>query len=402
MKYLYIIIIAVFYGCSGNDVEKSTVNQGNPVEIKIDVSEAKPMHMSEFFSNISYFPLTAPGDSPIGRINKIMPQGDKIALYDQAKKSVWIYTENGDYLNEVRIPQGRGPGELEHISDVYFDEEFRIQAMGAFKFVTLDLQGNLLNETQLNLFATYLIYNTVDSTYFAFADGNPNLRLPEHHQGYNLYEFDENGKIENRYIPIEKNKQGIAFGIPNYFPTYKSQKYFFKHLHDTVYSIGTNGVEPAYTFDFGSQALPDEIFEKRSEYGSEIWQWTDFFDNEVRPYDYITHKNNFEITDRFIHTRVGSSQSKHMILYDRDSKVTHVGEEKFVNDIDFGPSPFIYQSSDEHLFSYVNANDFLRLMNDIYENDREKYLSTSMDRLRSIANSMTDARNPILMRLNFK
>lgn len=331
-----------------------------------------------------------------------MPQGDKIALYDRAKKSVWIYTEEGGYVNEVKIPQGRGPGELDHIADVYFDEEYNIHAMGAFKFVTFDKNGNLLKETQLDLWVGSFTFNTADSMYYGYGDGNPNLRLQKKHQGFNLYSFDKEGEIKNSYIPVEKNKQGIAFNVPNYFPAYNGKKYFFKHLHDTVYSIEANGVKPAYIFNFGNQNLPDAVFEKRSDYGTEVWQWSDFWDNEVRPFDYITHKNNFEITDRFIHTRVGSSESKHMILYDRDSRVTHVGEEKFVNDIDFGPSPFVYLSSDEYLFSYVDANDFLGIMNDIYENNREKYNSSSMHRLRSIANSMRDIRNPILMRLEFK
>lgn len=401
MKYLYLIIFAVFYGCSGNGSENnSTVNQGNPVEIRIDVEEAKPLYMSEFFSDISYFSLNTPNDRPIGLINKIMPQGDKIALYDRTKKSVWIYTENGDYVNEVEIPQGRGPGELEHISDVYFDEEFNIHAMGYFKFIVLDMEGNQLNETRLDLFVRHFTY--VDSSYFGFSDGNPNTGIPEQHQGFNLYKFDEDGNIENSYRPIEKNKQGIGFGVPNYFPVYEGDQYYFQHLHNTVYSINTTGITPAYTFDFGDQAVPDEVFEHRFDYGSEIWEWTDFWDNEITAYNYVVYKTNFEITDRFIHTNVGRQDVSYMVLFDREEKVTHVGEDTFVNDIDYGPSPFIYLSSDEDLYSYVDANDFLSLMNDIYENDREKYMSDEMSELRSIANSMTDVGNPILMRLEFK
>jgi len=59
-------------------------------------------------------------------------------------------------------------------------------------------------------------------------------------------------------------------------------------------------------------------------------------------------------------------------------------------------------SSDQSLYSYVEANDFLRLMNKIYKEDREKYFSTKMSRLRELANGMTDVKNPILMRLDFK
>ena len=403
MKYLYLIIFVVFYGCSGDNSENNgTINQGKPEEISIDVEVTKPLYMSEFFSDISYFPLTTPDDRPIGRIFKIMPQGDKIALYDRAKKSVWIYTENGNYVNEVKIPQGRGPGELEHISDVYFDEEFRIHAMGYFKFIVLDMEGKQLNETGLDLFANKLTFSTVDSSYYGHTDGNPNLRLPEEQRGFHLYKFDKDGNIEDSFIPINKKKQGIAYNVPNSFPIYKGNQYYFKHLHDTVYLLDKTGITPAYTFDFGDQALPDEVFDKRYNYGSEIWEWKDFWDNEVTAHNYVVYKTNFEMTDRFIHTLVGSRETKYMVLFDREKNVTHVGRGTFVNDIDYGPSPFIYLSSDEHLFSYVDANDFLGFMNDIYENDREKYISDKMSELRSIANSMTHARNPILMRLEFK
>jgi len=401
MKYILLITL-LLAACSGSESNTNIAESSDIVTININVEEAKPILMSEFFSGITYFPLSNPTGEPVGNIFKIMTQGDKIALYDRPKKSVWIYTDEGEYLNEVKIPQGQGPGELEHISDVYFDEQFNVHAMGAFKFVTLDMEGNLLNETQVDLFAKYFTYIVEDSIYFGFADGNPNARIPEQHKGYDLFAFNDNGKITNSYVPIEENKQGISYGIPNYFPEHDGQHYFFKHLDDTVYAIKDNRVEPAYLLDFGEQALNDEVFEKRSEYGGEIWQWTDFWESEIEPNDYIVYKSNVEITDRFIHTRVGNSNSKYMVLFDRDRKKTHVGEETFVNDIDNGPSPFIYLSSDEHLYSYVDAYTFLGHMNEVYENDREKYFSNEMSRLRTLANSMREESNPILMRLEFK
>lgn len=401
MKYIFLFTLLIA-ACSGSESNTNLTESSDIVTININVEDAKPIHMSEFFSDIKYFPLSNPTGEPVGSIFKIMTQGDKIALYDKPKKSVWIYTDDGEYLNEVKIPQGQGPGELEHISDVYFDEQFNVHAMGAFKFVKLSKDGELLNETQFDLFARYLTYIEDDSTYFGFADGNPNARIPEQHKGFDLFAFNDEGRITKSLIPIDKNKQGISYGIPNYFPEYDGQNYFFKHLDDTIYEVKNNRVEPAYLLDFGEQALNDEVFEKRSDYGEEIWEWTDFWENEIIANDYIVFKTNFEITNRYIHSRVGNTKSNYMVLYDRVNKTTHIGEERFVNDIDNGPSPFIYLSSDEHLYSYVDAYTFLGHLNEVYENDRERYFSDEMSRLRTIANSMRDESNPILMRLEFK
>lgn len=401
MKYCLLIFL-VFIGCEDRPSERSINRSGEVEEIYIDVDQAQPMRMSDYFSRISYVSLHAPNNSPMGIITKIMPQGDTIALYDRTKKSVWIYKEGGAFIGEVKIPEGRGPGELEHISDVYFDEDFRIHVLGAFKIMTLDMDGNLIAESSMDLFARYFTYDVTSNKYYGFANGNSNVRIPDEYKGYDLFKFDDTGVIEKSFIPIEKNKQGISYGIPNYFPKFKGEYYFFKHLHDTVYKIEGDVVQPAYALNFGDYALPDELFERRKDYGNEIWQWTDFWDNEIEPYDYIVYKTNFEITEKYIHMRVGNNDSKYMILYHKDKKETYVGEDRFINDIDFGPSPFIFMSSDKHLYSYVNANDFLRHMNSVYESNRERYSSNRMIELRRLANAMSENSNPVLMKLEFK
>lgn len=401
MKYC-ILIFFLFLGCSESSSEKSINKSREIVKIDIDIDEARPLRMSEFFSGITYISLKTPNNSPMGIITKIMPQGDTIALYDQSKKSVWIFNDEGIFESEIKIPEGRGPGELEHISDVYFDEDLRIHVLGAFKFITLDIDGNLLMESSMDLFARYFTYDLISKSYYGYADGNPNVRISDEYKGYDLFKFDDTGVIENSFIPIDKNKQGISYGIPNYFPTYIGEHYFFKHLHNIVYKIEDDEIQPAYVLDFGDYALPDEIFERRKDYGNEIWQWTEFWDNEIEPYDYIVFKTNFEITEKYIHMRVGNSVSKYMILYDKKEKETFVGEARFINDIDFGPTPFIFMSSDNHLYSYVNANDFLRHMNAVYENNRDRYFSNKMSELRRLSNSMNENSNPVLMKLEFK
>lgn len=122
MKYCLLILL-VFIGCEDRPSDRSINRSGEVEEIYIDVDQAQPMRMSDYFSRIFYVSLHAPNNSPMGIITKIMPQGDTIALYDRTKKSVWIYKEGGAFIGEVKIPEGRGPGELEHISDVYWSQQ---------------------------------------------------------------------------------------------------------------------------------------------------------------------------------------------------------------------------------------------------------------------------------------
>ncbi|MTI87933.1 MAG: 6-bladed beta-propeller [Balneolaceae bacterium] len=400
MKY-GILLLSVFLSyCSAEHPRVVDDHDSELVKITVDVEKTDTLRMSEYFSNITYHHLKTPNNEPIGRIFKILIQDNHVALYDRSKKSVWIFTKSGEYVNEVKIPQGRGVGELENISDVYFDNENRIHALGSFELLMLDMEGNLIEEISLDFFGYRFTYYENTGNYFAYS-GTFNTRIPDQFQGYDLYKFNMRGQVIGSYIPQVENKLGLDFGVPNSFPVYRGVYYYFQHLNDTVYYIGENDLKPAYVFEFGDQALPEEIFERRKKYGTEFWQWSDFWENEIDPYDYITHKTNFEVTDRYIHSRLGSAESNYMILYDREKKTTHIGKDKFVNDIDYGPSPYIYLSSDESLYSYVEANDMLRHLNELYNNDREKYFSREVEQLRRIADSMRENSNPILMRLDF-
>jgi hypothetical protein len=395
----------VLLGCSGeniNDQPNADSTVEDIIEIKVDIEKAKELKMSEFFSNVSYYPLETPDNAPIGLIDKIMIQEGHIALYDKTKRSVWVYSKSGEYVSEVRIPYGRGPREIEHLLDVSFDKDLNIHALGDFKFLIFDLNGEVKKEVSFDLFVRKFIYDSDKGSYFSFAGGNKNSKLPSSLRGNNVFEFDQNGEIISTYMPFEENRTAIGYGIPNNFPTYAGEHYYFQHLYDTVYTFEGNDLKPAYYLNFGENKLTEEVLDKSIDYGGTAYTWSDFWDNEVEPYDIVAYKTTFEITDKFIHTIVGSYKENYMILYDRKTKVTHVGANTFLNDIDYGPSPFIYLSSDQSLYSYVEANDFLRLMNKIYKEDREKYFSTKMSRLRELANGMTDVKNPILMRLDFK
>lgn len=402
MRYSFAFLFPLFIISCNPSNEAGYSEPASLTHIEVDIEKARTLKMSEFFSGITYFYLETPDNTPIGRIEKITVRDPYIALYDRQKASTWIFTIGGDYVNEISIPFGRGPGELEHLRDVFFSKDHLIHVMGAFKLLVFDLQGNVVRENNID-YMVYSFYFDPDSElYFGNAGSILNPKISPEHKSRRLFAFRKDGSVQASYLPIEKMKQGIDFSVPNYFPEYRDQVYYFEHLNDTVYTIQGKKLTPAYHLDFGRHKIPAEVFSRRTNYSKEIWQWSEFVENELKG-KFITYKFNFEVTEDYIHFRLGKGgEDTYMAIYDKRSKETHIGKSKFFNDIDYGPSPYIYLSSDSSLYSYVEANSFLRHMNNIYENEPEKYNSPKMRRLRQLAHRLGESNNPILMRLDFK
>lgn len=203
-----LLIVFLFTACQSSEIKSTSSKKNLAQTIQIDLEKASPIHMSEFFSNIDYIYLKTPFNRPIGMIWKIMIQKDYIALYDRPRKSVWIYSKTGKFINEVSIKEGKGPQELQDISDVTFSSNNIIHVLGRFKIVTYNIEGNFLNEFTFKFFVYNFIYNSDTKKYVANANNNPNRGLlSEPTVDHNLYFFKNDGVITDYFLPIEQIKK---------------------------------------------------------------------------------------------------------------------------------------------------------------------------------------------------
>lgn len=400
--FLPILIVLLFISCSNGDIDIQDPHQEiKTIQMNFD-SVVDSLYMSDYFSDLEYQPLRTLEGEPIGRIRKIMPQGERIAFYDEARKSVWIFSKAGEYINEVEISQGRGPGEIENMTDVIFTDDGLVHALGTFKVVVYNLEGDFIREVGFNFWVFQLIYDVETENYIGYAGNSSNRELNNEHSKHNLIYFDLNGEITESRLPIMHGKHHIAFTIPNNFPVYNSEQYIISHLTDTVYSIEGASVTPEYILNYGEDSIPHHTFDQRDNYSNVYHEWLDFMNEEIHSEDYMSYLNFFNKTDRFIHLRIGSRDNQYNVFYDRQNKEVQIGSGRMTNDIDFGYVPFIYESSDEALYTVIEANDLLRHLTNIYENDPEKYRDPRMERLRELAHSMDENRNPILQKAIFK
>lgn len=117
MKYSKMFIfLLLFSSCQTTEDPPAPDTEFESIHVNLD--NAEPLHMSDYFSQIEYIHLETPDDKPIGRIRKFLIRDEYLGFYDAARNSVWVYTHDGDFVNEFAIPRGRGPGELESIEDI--------------------------------------------------------------------------------------------------------------------------------------------------------------------------------------------------------------------------------------------------------------------------------------------
>lgn len=401
MNKATILIFAIFFSCESLKQERTSTQKVETIQVDFD-SAQNSLKMSEFFSELSYHEIKSLPGEPVGRIRKVMVQDDIIGLYDEARQCVWINTIDGEFVEKVSIPRGKGPGEIERLSDVIFTENNQIHALGAFKIVVYDLEGNLLNEIDFDFYIYKFVYEPTTKRYIGYAANSLNTHLNNNHSGKNLIIFDDSGEIIDSKIPIPRGRDHMKFMISNRFPEYNNETLFFPHLSDTVYNVTENNIVPKYALDFNENSISQEVFDKRKNYSLVPQEWVQFNEEELLNNDLVIFHFFFNEVESYLHFRVGTGENVYNIIYDKDNDITHVGPEKLTNDIDNGFVPFFYDTDDNKMYSVIESNELLRHMNQVYENDYEIYADPKMSELRNLAQTLSDNSNPILQIATFK
>ncbi|TVR13299.1 MAG: 6-bladed beta-propeller, partial [Balneolaceae bacterium] len=359
------------------------------IEINIDLSNNRDLPLSELFREIEYVTLNTPENQIIGPFVKKIIQDDKIALFDNQNSSMWVFNTEGEYLNRIEIKNGRGPGEVMHLSDMTFASNNTIHALGAMKVLKFDLSGNLLNEFLFNGAVYQLSYFIEEGLYAGFANNSFNIGFDEV-SGKNLLIFDEYGTVVDGFLPIDERFDGLIYSTFNNFPVYGNTQLLFIHLIDKIFEISPDGVRTRYTLNFGKNSIPDEIFDHMSRYRRPL----DFYRSEVVDNDYVAYivqvgevKNKLLLTVRMNH-------QNYTVIFNKETHNTTV-HKNIINDIDFGFFPNLYTVHDNKLFARIEAIDIINRAKKLRESDI--MISPEIASFLKLSESLTVESNPVLL-----
>jgi len=277
-----------------------------------------------------------------------------------------------------------------------------IHALGAFKIVVYNLEGEFIREVNFDFFIYRFTHLEQEDLYVGYAGNSKNTQIRNTHSGNNLFFFNKDGKVIKSAVPIPKGREQMRFMVSNKFPLYDNITKFYPHLSDTVYSINPDEVVPRYVLNYQEHSIPEEVFSRREQYSRIPHEWVEFREKELIENDYVLNLFYFNETNRFIHFRIGTGSSQYNIFHDKLTGETKVGPRRLTNDIDYAFVPFIYESSDESLYTIIEAGDLIRELNRIYENEPLLYAHPNTQHLVNLANSLKEDSNPVLQILHFK
>lgn len=230
----------------------------NFININLDEflpNERDPL-LSEIASDIRFIKLKTDQDHLIGSIGSISRFNNKLLIVANQGKSLYIFTDQGDFVSEIgRI--GKGPGEYLEIYGLSRDPisgHFFILDNGQVKVLEYSPEGEFIKEKKLSFYATGLQATEYG---FIFYTGS-------------VYTYRSNGCILNvtdREFNVLSSHHPRAMdkGVPDRLKAlYKSEDglYYWEPFWDTVYAFNGTITQPRYYFNMGKKQLPKQFLER--------------------------------------------------------------------------------------------------------------------------------------------
>ncbi len=240
---IYLLVIISITSCTKNSEELPVVPFDN--FNVIDLNHEIPL--DSIVSKTEIIRFSADSALVIGNISLVYES--KEHLYVIADGQIMQFNKAGKLVNLLGR-QGEGPGEYLYARDMDVDEENQlIYVMDYFgqKMLYYNLDGTFEGSFDTP------VENGIDKEGFSLYKGNILYTSNENSISpvISIYNQDKDElvkvSIANRETPA-----GEAFMGTNFIYENKEEPYLFYYFNDTVFSIETSKLEPAYLLKFGN------------------------------------------------------------------------------------------------------------------------------------------------------
>ncbi len=252
-------------GCKRESPRKHDVRAPATVAtLKVEPDE-NILLLSEVADSLHYLPLASDPSHLIGNVDKLMCVDERFYILDRdAAKSLFVFGKDGRFLFQIKRT-GQGPGEYVRPDDFTVDSYHDSRSIiildtSQRKLLKYDQNGDYLEEIRLPFFAYSFAQVGPDS--FVFYHNYVSLPGTNDNTSYNLTFVKEN-KILKQLFPYEVRPNPLRFAPQTVFSVTSGGVIFMPSLRDTVYRVNKTQVNPLYSIDFGKTKLPKEFLLRR-------------------------------------------------------------------------------------------------------------------------------------------
>lgn len=379
---LVFIMIVIAYGIFSCKEKERDVPQ---IEIlSVDLSQIKSKgNFDDYFSSSEIIPLETTSESIISSIDRISIYNNIIFVLDGSLNSVFIFDFKGKYLRKI-YNVGRGPYEYDSLMDFAIDEKSNYLVLYCdrpYKLLVYKTDGQFLFEKRLsNLYSN--IAAKSESVLLLNRDSD---------RDYMFYDFKFGDLTKNKFVETKKRDrlfEKFKLPYPNIVTDEKIRISF--PYSEIIYEYDNHTVKPKYLVDFGSNKLPDNVFDR----GMDFIELFDYAEDN----GYGFGISNFRENNNYITFSFGV---QNLVIYSKKEKKANIFK-LFMSSRDQIPffNYFAHDGNDNKLISVYQAGLFKSQM-EIYKNEGEPW-ERIPDYIKNITHDIDERDNPILVIYNFK
>jgi hypothetical protein len=259
-SYLLSLIILFLSSCAGK--ESKTNAGGGPTRIEVNFDNVyEKRKFPQPVSSVTIQKLKDCPDIPIGQIDKVIVDHERIYILDRSKsKALFIYSREGEFLDIIHSV-GSGPGEFTAPHGFDIDEKsgnIIIMDSNGRKIIIYSSTGDYIKEFKYDFIAVDFILDSENNLifntgYFPSKDG----------ENFLLVKTDMEGRILDRFFPADNLSPSLAAFNPRHsLQKCDGELFFLPTFSNCIYGLNTDGPQTIYEIDFGNHWPAEEFFEK--------------------------------------------------------------------------------------------------------------------------------------------
>ena len=262
VSFLFCVIF-VFTACPQK--ESLGDNTDYPViDVVNNIGDYKIVYCSDYFSSIEYIPLETTDNSFIAQEPFIITTNDSLIFISSVTRggkipvdrNLLVFNHSGKFLNQIG-KYGNGPGEYPNFDKYFLSHEKPVVCIYDFfsrKIFEYEFNGKFI--------CSIPTPSTMDGNWIEphsyFGDSLFLGSLAKYDKyGYYYLLFDRNGEIVKSFpttlfCDISDNNRGL------HFPPFKIDErlYLKDDINDTIYSLESMNLQPAFVFNLGKYSHP--------------------------------------------------------------------------------------------------------------------------------------------------
>jgi hypothetical protein len=376
-KKQYLLFLTVFFlmhtHCSSS---KNKTDEAIETISVSSINHQKKASFSELFDSVKYILLETSDEVLINEITKIHYIDNRIFIFDKRTQSVFAFDEEGHCIWKI---QTRGNGPKEYTQLVGFDVDEDSRKIYLFsrreKILVYDFEANFLEEYKVRLDGTSI--GVMNDRMYLYAYNRINRSNGENLKN-NLLIINK-GKIQQAYLPFEKESEIVFFNSPNAFYRYNDGIRLYMPFSTKIYSLKGENLTVRYFFDFGRNNIPKAFLEEDNP--------KDLLEDTNYAYGLNTYWEN----RNYCSFRISFEKESTRILFDKRTKEIKYG---LYDDLACC-FPNIQQATDDYATGF---RDVMDLLYEAEHSNAKKEKSLLME----VVKNISEDSNPVVFIYYFK